>query len=394
MEVHHEEVVETTPVPSLEGLESTSRLQRFKFQRNRANLERNQDLGSGQHRPILASSTEVSGLSSVFERDPSLGQAAENLLKESVSGGTLLAYAGPIEDFKLFCQDQHYRVEFTPEILVHYITSLAKREIPYTYVCKVVPALKLLADSLNQQLIITDYLQRLITGLKRKTAKFREPAKKAAELPLDTIKFLVKVELVAHSENVHLINPLVLRTLFRTTVEYFLHCRFNDFCKLEARHFFLNGSGIEVTFPSGKTDQLHQGSSSFLVANGSDFCPVWIVKTYFRRAGFYFSNEQTDHSKVNCRIRKSGGQWIFQPNTVLCTTAIEQLRQLLSKHGFPSAGVTDKSAKMEGVTRSLNSGVPLEEVQLHGRWKTLDIPMRYKRNSSTFKSKIASNVPF
>ena len=85
----------------------------------------------------------------------------------------------------------------------------------------------------------------------------------------------------------------------------------------------------------------------------------------------------------------------LQPNTVLSrTTAIEQLRQLLSKHGFPGARVTDKSAKIEGVTRSLDSGVPLEEVQLHDRWKTLDIPMHYKRNSSTFKSKIASNVPF
>ena len=53
-------------------------------------------------------------------------------------------------------------------------------------------------------------------GSEEKDSKFREPAKKAVELPLDTIKFLVQVELVAHSENVHLINPLVLRTLFRT----------------------------------------------------------------------------------------------------------------------------------------------------------------------------------
>ena len=56
--------------------------------------------------------------------------------------------------------------------------------------------------------------------------------------------------------------------------------------------------------------------------------------------------------------------------------------------------VTDKSAKMEGVTQSLDAGVPLEEVQLHGRWKTLEMTMRYKRNSSKFKLKIGVNVPY
>ena len=55
MKVHYEEVVETTQVLSLEGLGSTSRLQRFRFQRNRVDLESiNQDSGSGQHRQIFS----------------------------------------------------------------------------------------------------------------------------------------------------------------------------------------------------------------------------------------------------------------------------------------------------------------------------------------------------
>ena len=119
------------------------------------------------------------------------------------------------------------------------------------------------------------------------------------------------------------------------------------------------------------------------------------TKLFFQRAGFLFANDGSDHSKVNCKIRKNGGSWVFQPTQVLGrTTAIEQLRKLLAKYGFPFMSVTDKSAKMEGVTQSLDAGVSLEEVQLHGRWKTLEMPMRYKRNSSNFKLKIGANVPY
>ena len=271
----------------------------------------------------------------------------------------------------------------------------AKREINYTYACKVIPALKLLADSLDKSFILTEYLKRLVMGLKRQTAQFREPVKKAAELPLDTIRHLVCKELTELADTPGLINPINLRTLFRITVEYFLHCRFQDFSRLEARHFLLTESGIEVTFPGGKNDQMHQGSSSTLVANGLSFCPVQITKLFFQREGFLFANDGSDHSKVNCRIRKNGGSWVFQPTQVLGrTTAIEQLRKLLAKYGFPFMSVTDKSAKMEGVTQSLDAGVPLEEVQLHGRWETLEMPMRYKRNSSNFKLKIEANVPY
>ena len=397
MEVHHEEVVETSEHCSSSFSKKVSELQKFKFNTKLAKLGEHsgQSLKPRVLRQILANSSDILMLSTVLRKDPSLGKIAESLMEESLAPGTMSSYAGPIEDFKMFCQEQHYKLGFSSKILVHYITSLAKREISYSYVCRVMPALKLLADSLDKPLIITDYIQRLMKGLKRRTSRLREPAKKAAELPLDTIKFLVKKELVVYASNIQLINPIVLRTLCRTTVEYFLHCRFNDFAQLEARHFRLTDAGIEVTFPRGKTDQLHNGSSSVLVANGSDFCPVWIVSTYFRRAGFSFSNIREDFSKVNCQIRKSGGSWIFQNHKKLGrTTAIEQLQQLLRKWGFPSIGVTDKSAKSEGVTRSLEAGASLEEVQLHGRWKTLDIPMRYKRNSVEFKAKIAQNVPY
>ena len=52
----------------------------------------------------MASSAEVSVLASALARDPSLGGIAETLIEGSVARGTILAYSGPIEDFKLFAQ--------------------------------------------------------------------------------------------------------------------------------------------------------------------------------------------------------------------------------------------------------------------------------------------------
>ena len=51
-----------------------------------------------------------------------------------------------------------------------------------------------------------DLAQRLMKGLKRRTSRLREPAKKAAKLPLDTIKFLVKKEHILIFISTNLLN--------------------------------------------------------------------------------------------------------------------------------------------------------------------------------------------
>ena len=278
-------------------------------------------------------------------------------------------------------------------MVTHFLLSTAKSDPCFSYVCKIKPALKFLADSMDKKLVFSDHMIRLLTGLKRRAAKKRLPAKKAPILPLDTLKSLVKQEIIPFRNNPHMINKVVFRTIFRTMIEYFLHCRFNCFSKLEAQHFLCYDEKISVIFPSGKNDQLHNSTSSTLIRNGTDFCPHQITQLYFKSAGFAFGNSgKIDHSKVSCRVRKSGGVWIYQKNPGLGrTTAVENLRNLLKKHGFPYdyEGVTDKSAKMEGVTHSLEAGASLEEVQFYGRWLTLEIPFSNKRNSETCKAKIA-----
>ena len=54
-------------------------------------------------------------------------------------------------------------------------------------------------------------------------------------------------------------------------------------------------------------------------------------------------------------------------------TATEHLIRLLNQLGEKSNRVTDKSAKMEGVTQMLESGAKPDEVAHHRRWKTVQI---------------------
>ena len=124
-------------------------------------------------------------------------------------------------------------------------------------------------------------------------------------------------------------------------------------------------------------------------------CPVFLSDLYFKCMGLNYGNKGTkDEGFVSCRVRKAGPRQVGETQyRVSRTTACEHLRTLLHKHGFPSEGVTDKSAKVQGVTRCLEAGTSLVDVQLHGGWKTDSVPLAYKHNSIAFKRKLADNVP-
>jgi hypothetical protein len=44
-----------------------------------------------------------------------------------------------------------------------------------------------------------------------------------------------------------------------------------------------------------------------LKRNTTDFCPVLVVKLYFKRMGFRFGSEVGDSSYLHCVIRKTAG---------------------------------------------------------------------------------------
>jgi hypothetical protein len=107
------------------------------------------------------------------------------------------------------------------------------------------------------------------------------------------------------------------------------------------------------------------------------------------------SPENGASTYLHCRIRKEQGKWQADGRVPASSSkAREELHELLRNMDMDSAGVTDKSFKMLGVTSMMKNGVQSDEVALHGRWKSIDMPLRYKHNSGQFKVATAEKVPY
>jgi hypothetical protein len=140
---------------------------------------------------------------------------------------------------------------------------------------------------------------------------------------------------------------------------------------------------------------MHQGQVTLVTANESELCPVKITELYFQRFGYRWGQEGGDDRYLHARIRKEAGSHRIDGRTAASSSkAREELQRLLSDMGEESRGVTDKSFKMMGVTGTLESGSSAEEVALHGRWRSVDMPLRYKHNSLEYKKLTASKIPF
>jgi len=97
---------------------------------------------------------------------------------------------------------------------------------------------------------------------------------------------------------------------------------------------------------------------------------------------------------LHCRIRKMEGRYRPDKHAASMTLAREELRDTMEELDREVKGVTDKSFKCLDVTETLAAGATIETVQLHGRWKTPTVPLRYKYNSLAYKLGAAGSVPF
>ena len=341
--------------------------------------------------------SEIPHLENILRTDPVLGRVANKVLQAPRAEGTMANYDGVVRDFKDFCANFDYDFrEPNEQSVIHFLLNLEHDQKSFAYCVKVKPALELHGQLTGKQLKFNQTMNGLLQGVKNLSAKRKPDIKKPKLLELSTIKTLVKREVLQFKDNPSQINLVDFRTIFRIVVEYYLFARFDDFSQLRAKHFhrFENPDYIIVHFPSRKNDQHHDGFLSVLSKKES-MCPVFLSDLYFKCMGLNYGNKGTrDEGFVSCRVRKAGPRQVGETQyRVSRTTACEHLRTLLHKHGFPSEGVTDKSAKVQGVTRCLEAGTPLVDGQLHGGWKTDSVPLAYKHNSIAFKRKLADNVP-
>jgi hypothetical protein len=346
------------------------------------------------NRVVLAEDVDL--LQEIMEKEPGLKESLEQLVANGKAKGTMVNYNAAQARFQDFCMKQDYSFyEIEEKAVVHYVAELNKAQVSYA-TCQVKPAIVMMEEMYRGKAVaFTARADRILEGAKRVAAERRQPTRKAAAVNLDLLRRAVDKYVTPFRDNIHRIDVYKLRTIFRLVVEYFTFCRCSDFRKLQAKHVQRSGATVEFTFASSKNDQMHQGQTTVVTANGTSLCPVRLTELYFRRFGLRWGKEGADERYLHARIRKIGGTHVMDGRVAASTgKAREELKKLLEEMGVNSEGVTDKSFKMLGVTNTLEAGAPAEEVALHGRWRSTEMPLRYKHNSQEYKKRTAAKVPY
>ena len=335
-------------------------------------------------------------LTDVLEKDPTLKLAAFRCLLASKAPGTVHAYTASVDKFQKFCESENLPFpHFTTASVMQYILRLDIASAPFQIFKVFRPALCFLEQSLGLPTAFTPEISLVLEGAMRRASAAAGPVKKAPLLSRTDMQRVLDKLYLPRCERVHLIDAAQFRTLFRLVIVYHSLCRLNCFNHLQAKHFEKVGMDIIVTFPTAKNDQFHQGQQSCLTATDSPYCPVKITNAYFRRFGLQFGRAAGDSSYVNFQLRRSshGSLEPIRHRPLSATTATENLRQLFAAVGIPATKFTDKSVKMAGVTAAFAAGASPDDVMHAGRWKSSEIPLRYKHNTVQFKRNVAAKIP-
>jgi hypothetical protein len=278
---------------------------------------------------------------------------------------------------------------FTELAVLHFVLKLDADNAVYSVWCQVKPALTLLERLAGRKdSVFSPLVDTYIEATKRRAAEAREPAKKAPELPPELLEELLRKFVKPHQEAGTEPDLSVIRTLLRVVIVRYTICRFNCYNKLRVCDVEDRGDCFRLTFVAAKNDQMQNGSISYIVQQDA----VAFIRYAFLKLGFVPGNRE-DKSFLNCVIKKvKGKQSVVGERRILYSHVTSLLQKVVAEAGFEAGGVTDKSFKMQGVTSILDSGVPLEDVMHHGRWRTLSMPLHYKVNSEKYKKDVAKNI--
>jgi hypothetical protein len=215
-------------------------------------------------------------LKNILARDGSLKEQAKKLGQSAKADGTLKNYTGMVSKFQCFCEKNNYDFEhFTEQAVVHFILELEKSEPSYGIFAQIKSALVLLKKARGKPIsAITATADMYLEAAKRRAAKRRRPAKKAGQIPADSIERLVEGHLAKVWAGEEKPDWLKLCTILRVTVVKYTFCRFDCYNRLKAGDFEDTGDGIRETFNSAKNDQLHQGNCSFIGQGGQVRVPA------------------------------------------------------------------------------------------------------------------------
>jgi len=120
----------------------------------------------------------------------------------------------------------------------------------------------------------------------------------------------------------------------------------------------------------GKNNQHNDPDHRSIGRTGQDVCPYTLTERYLQRLG---SNVCSLQPTCDPRDRNRP----HPTRVVPYTRALDDLRELLDELGYDGKKYGEHSGKRGGATESSSKGIPENEIQEQGNWKSLATARKY-----------------
>ena len=166
------------------------------------------------------------------------------------------------------------------------------------------------------------------------------------------------------------------------TVLFYGFLRASEALNLKMSDITISNHSFDIHISQSKTDQKRLGCTLKVSKNGSEFCPLKIVKRHVSDHQIFC--RQGDHSScfLFCSLHKKN---LLGNSSMSYSYARGQLQKVLKKLNVPHK-ITLHCFRAAGVTEATRAGgAPDRVIQAHGRWKTEKVKNGYLMDDEKLK---------
>ena len=190
-----------------------------------------------------------------------------------------------------------------------------------------------------------------------------------------------------------LLAPIPLwRTIWRAHFEFYTLGQFDDIIRLRRPDVTLHEEPkihLAVKFLGGKTDVYSEGGTRIVCAHepSDAYCPIRLTQHYFRRLGETYSGFLVPQTCV-----QNGSLMPDAERQLSYSTALEDLRGLLTAIGYDATLFGEHSGKRGGATAAASAGLDVDSLQRLGQWRSSRMPSRYTDLDTNQRLKLSSHL--
>ena len=172
---------------------------------------------------------------------------------------------------------------------------------------------------------------------------------------------------------------------------FYAGCRWSDTVALRLSHLQFDSDGLSITIPKSKTDQLGRGETVYIQFASHPACPVSLIQDYIERLLYEDSQDGFLQPRISSVNGVQRGIW---NTTVSYSTALSDLKLLLTSLGYDASQFGEHSGRRGGATAASDAGVDWTDLMSHGRWKSVATPLGYLANSRRRQRRVAQALAY